>query len=108
MLKVHVILFCFLIALNIQFDLKRSLFFFHSCLNVIWYLFSPRSSHDVSPSRAGSLSQTAGGDGKDGAAGLSQTGERPATPPPRHLAFEDFKKDEGAQLNKILNDNKGS
>ncbi|XP_063712131.1 kinesin-like protein KIF9 isoform X2 [Symsagittifera roscoffensis] len=67
---------------------------------------SPRSSHDVSPSRAGSLSQTAGGDGKDGAAGLSQTGERPATPPPRHLAFEDFKKDEGAQLNKILNDNK--
>ena len=58
----------------------------------------------MSPSRAGSPNQT--GDDKGGAPG-SASAERPSTPPPRHIAFEDFKKDEGLQLNKILNENKG-
>jgi len=64
---------------------------------------SPRSSHDASPSRAGSPNQTVGGDSASGAAAVP---ERPSTPPPRHVAFEDFKREEGAQLNKILNENK--
>ncbi|XP_075240761.1 kinesin-like protein KIF9 isoform X2 [Convolutriloba macropyga] len=68
---------------------------------------SPRSSHDVSPSRAGSPSQAAGEkDSASGAPGGAGAAERPSTPPPRHVAFEDFKREDGAQLNKILNENK--
>lgn len=37
----------------------------------------------------------------------SLTGTRPSTPPPRSEAFEQFKRERGSEINKILVLNKG-
>jgi hypothetical protein len=36
-----------------------------------------------------------------------QMQQRPSTPPPRTVAFEEFKQERGSEINRILNENKG-
>ena len=45
------------------------------------------------------------GEGEEGDGGRGET--RPSTPPPKEEAFEQFKRERGSEINKILLSNKG-
>ena len=47
------------------------------------------------------------GEGEEGDGGGGRGGPRPSTPPPKEEAFEQFKKERGSEINKILLSNKG-
>ncbi|EDO44491.1 predicted protein [Nematostella vectensis] len=81
--------------------------------NVSALVGSKRSKSRKSRDRdsTGKKSPAAPGDnGLDGDKASSPTsegsGNRPTTPPPKNEAFEDFKKERGSEINRILNENK--